>query len=139
MGALVTLDLPEDSPVLDLPWIVTFGPADESENWDPVVCGPYERAHAMSIAETVVADEDLLAVVEPVMPRASVDQIREDIEQAKALAESEAEHEHGDDEFDEFDDETGEDVPEVEPSAPPTPEEVRAGFARIASRIAAAV
>jgi hypothetical protein len=138
MGALVTLDLPEDSPLLDLPWIVTFGPADENENWDPVVCGPYERAHALSIAETVIADEDLLAVVEPVMPRSSVEQIREDIQQAKALAEAEA-AELEEEALDEFDEDLDEDVPEVEPSTPPTPEEVRAGFARIASRIAATV
>ena len=51
VGTLVTLDLPDDSPVLALPWIITFGPADEdADNWEPVVCGPYERAHALAEA-----------------------------------------------------------------------------------------
>lgn len=146
MGALVTLDLPDDSPVLALPWIITFGPLDDGDDWEPVVCGPYERAHALSIAETVVADEELMAVVEPVLPHSSVDEIRNEIESAKAAAEAEDE---GDEDFD-FDDSSdvnvsmeGDDddeemeLPEVEPSTPPSPEEVRAGFARIAARLSA--
>ncbi len=149
VGALVTLDLPDDSPVLALPWIITFGPLDDGDDWEPVVCGPYERAHALSLAETVVADEELMAVVEPVLPHASVDQIRAEIELAKAAAAEEAEE----DEFD-FDDDDGDidvsleeeveddeefELPEVEPTAPPSPDEVRAGFARIASRLSAGV
>jgi hypothetical protein len=146
VGALVTLDLPDDSPVLALPWIITFGPLDDGDDWEPVVCGPYERAHALSIAETVVADEELMAVVEPVLPHSSVDEIRSEIESAKAAAEAEDE---GDEDFD-FDDSSDVDVsmesddddeemelPEVEPSTPPSPEEVRAGFARIAARLSA--
>ena len=149
MGALVTLDLPDDSPVLALPWIITFGPLEDGDEWEPVVCGPYERAHALSLAETVVADEELMAVVEPVLPHSSVDEIRSEIEQAKAAAESEEDEEDGefefddasddvevslDDEFDEGDEE--DELPEVEPTPPPSPEEVRAGFARIAARLA---
>ena len=148
VGALVTLDLPEDSPVLALPWIITFGPMDDGDNWEPVLCGPYERPHAMSLAETVVADEELMAVVEPLLPHASVAEIRSEIEKAQAAAEA-AEDE--DDEFDfddsgdievsleEMDDEEEMELPEVEPTPPPSPEEVRAGFARIASRLAAGV
>ena len=147
VGALVTLDLPDDSPVLALPWIITFGPLDDDDEWEPVVCGPYERAHALSLAETVVADEELMAVVEPVLPHASVDKIRTEIEQAKAAAAEEAEED--DEEFD-FDDSGDVDVsleeddeefelPEVEPTPPPSPDEVRAGFARIASRLSAGV
>jgi hypothetical protein len=146
VGALVTLDLPDDSPVLALPWIVTFGPIDDSDDWEPVVCGPYERAHALSIAETVVADEELMAVVEPVLPHASVDEIRQEIEQAKAAAEGDEEDVDEDFDFDdssdvdvsmEADDEDEEiELPEVEPTPPPSPEEVRAGFARIAARLA---
>jgi hypothetical protein len=149
VGALVTLDLPDDSPVLALPWIITFGPLEDGDEWEPVVCGPYERAHALSLAETVVADEELMAVVEPVLPHSSVDEIRSEIEQAKAAAESEEDEEDGefefddasddvevslDDEFDEGDEE--DELPEVEPTPPPSPEEVRAGFARIAARLA---
>jgi len=149
VGALVTLDLPDDSPVLALPWIITFGPLEDGDEWEPVVCGPYERAHALSLAETVVADEELMAVVEPVLPHSSVDEIRSEIEQAKAAAESEEDEEDGefefddasddvevslDDEFEEGDEE--DELPEVEPTPPPSPAEVRAGFARIAARLA---
>jgi hypothetical protein len=150
VGALVTLDLPEDSPALTLPWIITFGPIDDSDEWEPVVCGPYERAHAMALAETVVADEELMAVVEPVLPHASVDEIRAEIETAKASAESEEDDEEFadddddlavavDEEFDgeEFDNEDDDidDYEEVEPTPPPSPDEVRAGFARIAAKL----
>ena len=89
VGALITLDLPPDSPQLALPWIITFGPLDDSDEWEPVVCGPYERAHALSLAETVVADEELMAVVEPVNPHASVEEIRVDIDLARSAAEPE--------------------------------------------------
>jgi hypothetical protein len=103
----------------------------------------------LSLAETVVADEELMAVVEPVLPHSSVDEIRSEIEQAKAAAESDEDEEDGefefddasddvevslDDEFDEGDEE--DELPEVEPTPPPSPEEVRAGFARIAARLA---
>jgi ABC-type Zn2+ transport system substrate-binding protein/surface adhesin len=171
VGALVTLDLADDSPVLSLPWIITFGPLDDSDEWEPVVCGPYERAHALALAETVVADEELMAVVEPVLPHASVDEIRAEIENAKNAAESDEDedfldddededmevavddefdaehdhdhshdghdgHDHSHDHFD--DDDEYEDLPEVEPTAPPSPEEVKAGFARIAARLSGA-
>ena len=148
MGALVTLDLPDESPVLSLPWIITFGPLDDGDEWEPVVCGPYERAHALSLAETVVADEELMAVVEPVLPHSSVEEIRSEIEQAKAAAESEEDEDDEEFEFDEESDdvevsldeeydEGDDELPEVEPSTPPSPEEVRAGFARIAARLSA--
>jgi len=152
VGALVTLDLPDDSPVLTLPWIITFGPIDDSDEWEPVVCGPYERAHALALAETVVADEELMAVVEPVLPHASVDEIRAEIETAKSAA-AEDEDDFDDDDLDEEDlevsvdedfdgdDDEGfeaddvDDYEEVEPTPPPSPEEVRAGFARIAAKL----
>lgn len=162
MGALVTLDLADDSPVLSLPWIITFGPLDDGDEWEPVVCGPYERAHALALAETVVADEDLMAVVEPVLPHSSVDEIRGEIASAKLAAESdeddedyeddedsddvevsvdadfeEHDHDHADHDHSDHDDEEEEEefYEEVEPTAPPSPEEVRAGFARIAARL----
>ncbi|HZN70507.1 MAG TPA: hypothetical protein VFC00_02320 [Micromonosporaceae bacterium] len=132
MGALVTLELPADSPVQNMPWIITFGPLSDDEEWEPVVCGPYERPHALSIAETVVADEELMAVVEPLLPHVSADEIRGEIAAAKlmvdepevvgevdALDESreDGRHEHR------------------EPGEPPTPAEVRAGMARIAAKL----
>jgi hypothetical protein len=154
VGALVTLELPDESPVLSLPWIITFGPLDDNEEWEPVVCGPYERAHALSLAETVVADEELMAVVEPLLPHASVDEIRNEIVSAKLAAESEEEDEEDEQEYDEegeeadlevavdegYDEEYDEEAEyeEVEPTPPPSPEEIRAGFARIAAKLSAA-
>ena len=148
MGTLVTLDLADDSPVLSLPWIITFGPMDDADDWEPVVCGPYERDHALALAETVIADEELMAVVEPVQPHSSVEDIREEIATAKLAADEDEDDDYeldpdnqvelsldGDDDDDDFDDEELE-LEEVEPTAPPSPAEVRAGFARIAARLA---
>jgi hypothetical protein len=132
VGALVTVELPKDSPALGLPWIITFGPLGEDEDWEPVVCGPYERPHAVALAEAVVADEDLVAVVEPLLPHATVDEIRGEIESAKLAGESAAAAE----------DMTEEELAEVggpveAAGGPPTPDEVRAGFRRIAARLTA--
>jgi hypothetical protein len=132
VGILVTLDLPDDSPSLSLPWIITFAPEEDGEEfWDPVVCGPYERGHALALAEAVVAEEDLTAVVEPLQPAVTVDQIRGEIA-ASRLAAEEAEDAETEDEQEHDHDHEGE---LVEPGAPPTPEEIRAGFARIADQL----
>jgi hypothetical protein len=152
VGAIVTLDLPEDAPQLSLPWIITFGPLDDTEEWEPVVCGPYERAHAISLAESTIADEDLMAVVEPLLPHTSIDEIRNEIASARSAADLEEYDEFDEDEeLDEdaddvevsVDDEFDEDVEEepeyeeIEPGPPPSSEEVRAGFARIAAKLSA--
>ncbi|HYN97096.1 MAG TPA: hypothetical protein VES42_24925 [Pilimelia sp.] len=147
MGALVTLELPDDSPAHDLPWIITVGPLDDDEDWEPVVCGPYERPHALALAEAIVADDELMAVVEPLLPRVSVDEIRAEIAEAQrgaaeALA---AEDDFDDDLADDEDEDAFEDgnPPGAgaassfpRPPHPPGPEEIRAGFARIAARLA---
>jgi hypothetical protein len=103
------LDLPDDSPALSLPWIITFAPEEDGEEfWEPVVCGPYERAHALALAEAVVADEELTAVVEPLQPAVTVDQIRGEIAASRLTAEeaedaeTEDEHVHEHDHEDEF-------------------------------------
>lgn len=88
VGALVTLELADGSPVRDLPWIITFGPLTEDEDWEPVVCGPYQHAHAMALAEDVVADDDLMAVVEPVMSLVTPDEIRSEVGAARAVGEA---------------------------------------------------
>jgi hypothetical protein len=88
VGALVTLQLPPDSPIRELPWIITFGPLTDDEDWEPVVCGPYERPHALALAEDVVADEQLMAVVEPLLGYAAPDEIRDEIGVARAAAQS---------------------------------------------------
>ncbi|HET8683274.1 MAG TPA: hypothetical protein VFM54_15600 [Micromonosporaceae bacterium] len=133
MGALVTLELPADSPILDLPWIITFGPLDDDEEWEPVVCGPYERRHALALAEAVVADEELMAVVEPLQPHASPEEIRAEIAGAKLAADEADEDEYGDAGLDE----AGDEEEPVRPASPPSVDEVRAGMARIAARLSA--
>ena len=122
VGTLVTLDLPTGSPVADLPWVITIGALGNDEEWEPVVCGPYERAHALALAQAVVADEDLMAVVEPLLPRADADAIRDEIALARAVAEAP-------DEDDDYE------TRRVRPGRPPTEEEVRAGWSRIAARL----
>jgi hypothetical protein len=122
---LVTLELPADSPVAELPWIITVGPLDELEEWEPVVCGPYERPHALALARVVVADEELMAVVEPLLPRVSAEEILVEVAEAQRGAGHVT---------------TGEETEpadtRIAPSTPPSPAEVRAGFARIAARLA---
>src|SRR5256885_8775060 len=86
VGALVTLELPADSPALDLPWIITIGPLTEEEEWEAIVLGPYEHGHALALAEEIVADDQLMAVVEPGTPPLSVDAIREEIAIVPAAA-----------------------------------------------------
>ena len=138
----MTLDLPADAPALTLPWIITFGPLEEDEEWEPVVCGPYERAHALSLAEAVVANEDLMAVVEPLQPHVTVDQIRGDIAAARLAAETEdvetaaldAELAEYEDDLDAFRSHTHSSDSDSD-HEPPTVEEIRAGFARIATKL----
>jgi hypothetical protein len=133
------LELADDSPVLDLPWIITFGPLSDEEDWEPVVCGPYERAHAIALAEEVVADQELMAVVEPLVGLTSAEAIRAEIAEAQAMA-----AETPDDAFDDLDEDDDlefDDIPEPDADhvvpPPPTPDEIRAGMARIAARLAA--
>jgi hypothetical protein len=129
VGTLVTLDLPADSPVADLPWVITIGSLGDEEDWEPVVCGPYERAHALALAQAVVADEDLMAVVEPLLPRPDAEAIRDEIELARAAAEEPGQAGAGatDDDYE---------TRRVRPGRAPTEAEVRAGWARIAAKLA---
>ncbi|NJP32791.1 hypothetical protein [Micromonospora thermarum] len=142
MGALVTLDLPDDSPMLDLPWIITFGPLGDADEWEPVVCGPYERGHALALAEAVVAEEQLMAVVEPLLPAVSVDEIRSEIAAAQIAAEDEAAQVDSADLYGDYEDTIDEELEAAAerdrrtgPAAPPTEAELRAGFGRIAARL----
>ena len=127
MGTLVTLDLPANSPVADLPWVITIGSLGDEEDWEPVVCGPYERAHALALAQAVVADEDLMAVVEPLLPRPDAEAIREEIELARVAAEAPEGAGFADED---------QVTRRVRPGRAPTEAEVRAGWARIAARLA---
>lgn len=124
MGTLVTLHLPPDSPAADLAWIITFGPLDDDEDWAPLVCGPYERPHALALAAAVVADEDLMAVVEPLLPLAGAAAISDEIALARAGHDPELDAEDIDG------------PPRATPGRPPTEAEVRAGFERLAAKLA---
>ncbi|MBQ0904794.1 hypothetical protein [Micromonospora sp. U21] len=144
MGALMTLDLPADSPMLGLPWIITFGPLGDLDEWEPVVCGPYERPHALALAEAVVAEEQLMAVVEPLLPALSADEIRSEIAAAQVAAEDEARQVEGADLYGDFEDVIDEELDAAadeaghgEPTEPPDEAEVRAGFTRIAALLTA--
>ncbi|WP_433347157.1 hypothetical protein [Micromonospora sp. CA-111912] len=139
MGALVTLDLPEDSPMLGLPWIITFGPLGDADEWEPVVCGPYERAHALALAESVVAEEQLMAVVEPLLPALSPDEIRSEIAAAQLAAQDEDNRIEAADLYGDFEDVIDDELEVAAEAADrtgplPAPDEaeLRAGFARIA-------
>jgi hypothetical protein len=136
VGALVTLDLPAGAPALSLPWIITFGPLSDDEEWEPVVVGPYERPHALALAEEIVADEDLMAVVEPLLPHTSVDEIRAEIVAAMSAGAEEADGDVDTDlEFEGEDEEEDDHADAHEQPGPPTREEIRAGFARIAAQL----
>jgi hypothetical protein len=119
----MTLSLPPDSPVADLPWVITIGSLGDDEDWEPLVCGPYERSHALALAQAVVADEELMAVVEPLLPLIDAEAIRDEIELARTTT--------ADDSADEPDWEQD----HVVPGPAPTATEVQAGFARIAARL----
>ncbi|MEV0713556.1 hypothetical protein [Asanoa sp. NPDC050611] len=143
MGALVTLRLADDSPLHALPWIITFGPIGDDEDWEPIVSGPYERPHALALAQSVVADEELMAVVEPCMPHISTEEIRAEIEAARISAFREERPADGaldDLDLDEADPDIGETFGENDAgyaAPPPTPDQLMAGWGRIAARLTA--
>lgn len=116
----MTLHLPPDSPLAVLPWVVTVGPLDDEEEWDPAVFGPYERAHALALARAVVADDDLMAVVEPTLPLAGVDAIRDEVERLRTGP---------------ADGEPAAEAVPTEVGGPPEPAEVEAGWRRIAGNL----
>ncbi|GAA4931389.1 hypothetical protein [Actinoplanes utahensis] len=119
MGTLVTLHLPPGSPIAEQPWVITIASLGDMEDWEPLVCGPYERAHALALARAVVADDDLMAVVEPLAPLDGVDAIRREIAAARTREEED------------FPPQPAGDYPDV----PPEPSEVRAGWRRITARL----
>jgi hypothetical protein len=123
----MTLSLPPDSPVADLPWVITIGSLGDDEDWEPVVCGPYERGHALALAQAVVADEELMAVVEPLLPLIDAEAIRDEIELARAALDQDSVP----------DTEPDWERDRVQPGPAPTATQVKAGFARIAERLIA--
>lgn len=132
----MTLELPPDSPVQDLPWIITFGPLTDAEDWEPVVCGPYERSHALALAEEVVTDEELMAVVEPLMGYVAPDEIRDEIAIARDAAFAELPGEVGDARGGPSVDGSPTDAAASATFSLPSPAEVRAGMARVVRQLA---
>jgi hypothetical protein len=128
----VTLHLPPGSPVAALPWIITIGALDDHEEWEPLVCGPYERPHALALAQAVVADEDLMAVVEPLLSPTDPAAIRAEVELARSGAGPALDAAEPDRAG--FGGPPGAEPAET-PGRPPTEAEVRAGFARIAAKL----
>ena len=132
VGTLVTLSLPPDSPVADLPWVITIGALGDDEDWEPVVCGPYERGHALALAQAVVADEELMAVVEPLLPLVDAEAIRDEIELARAAAEAEPSVQTQSDDGDRAG--VGR-APRSNPDRRRPPARSEAGFRRVAARL----
>lgn len=96
MGSVISFQA-DDDELNALPWIVTFTP-QEGARWDSIPCGPYQREHALALAESVALNSgnDVCAVVEPIMPALDVETVqamiqqRRDIASAAAAAETEA-------------------------------------------------
>jgi hypothetical protein len=142
MGGVIIYEPDDDSPVMEFPWAVSFEPSG-GEEWDSFVCGPYERDHAIALAEAVALEEDgVLAVVEPMLPALSADDVLATIDDLRTAEEEDSE---GDDATVEQvngtavdagvgDTDLVEEAPEFEP---PTPEEVRAGMERTFRRLLA--
>lgn len=142
----MTFEFPEGAPQNDQPWIITFGPRDSSEDWEPVVCGPYERAHALALAQNLLSDTDIMGVVEPLLPATTLDEIRAQIVLSMQYSAASG-HEEDDDELDSdgelngiaedhAEDHADDDDDEDHSIAQePTPDEIRAGFARISERL----
>ena len=115
----MTLHLPPGSPIADQPWVITIASLGDLEDWEPVVCGPYEHVQALALARAVVADDDLMAVVEPLLPLDGVDAIRREVEAARTREEVD------------FPPQPARELP----GEPPEPAEVLAGWRRIAARL----
>lgn len=137
----MTMELADDAPQHNLPWIITFGPFDDDEDWEPVVCGPYERPHAIALAQNLIADTDLIAVVEPLLPATSLDEIRAQIaksQQDAADLEAAEQDDNLDSDYD-FDEEDFEEEHDHdhnhEEVETPSAADIKAAFARISSRL----
>ncbi|ANZ35353.1 hypothetical protein BBK82_03880 [Lentzea guizhouensis] len=140
MGGVIIYEPEEDSEINEFPWTVTFEPSG-GEEWDSFICGPYERDHAVALAEAVALDDTeggVLAVVAPMLPALSAADVTATIEELREAAAEEEEAEDGDDTVNgtpvDFDDDDLEEE-EAEFAEPPSPEEIREGMARTYRRL----
>ncbi|MFB9904863.1 hypothetical protein [Allokutzneria oryzae] len=148
MGGVIISEPEPGSPIEDLPWVVVFQSLDEA--WDSFTCGPYERDHAIALAEAVAVEEDdVLAAVEPLLPALEPADILADIAELREVNEAEADEEDDDedsDELEESEEDTDEESEEDEEEAEeleitdievPDADEVREGMARVVNRLLA--
>lgn len=122
MGIVLSFQPEDDSPVQDLPWLVTFQPG-EGEDWDSFSCGPYRREHAEALADAVAMPVDgVVAIVEPLLAALDAETVIAEIQRRRdEAAELDAQEVEDDSESDD------EEVEEDE-LALPTPAEVRGGM-----------
>jgi hypothetical protein len=118
VGAVISFEVDEEDEAsfADLPWLVTFEPDDDEagQQWDSFSCGPYLRDHALAIAEAVAFEQDgVIAVVAPVLPALTPDDVTAIIEERRAEA---AEYDEEDDDDDD-DDDADSDVAELDEDA----------------------
>jgi hypothetical protein len=96
------------------------------DSWDSFTCGPYERDHAIALAEAVAVEEDdVLAAVEPLLPALEPSDILSDIAELREVHEVDEDSEEDDEEL------------EVTDIEVPDAEEVRDGMARVVNRLLA--
>jgi hypothetical protein len=122
VGIVLSFQPEDDSPVQDLPWLVTFQPG-EGEDWDSFSCGPYRREHAEALADAVAMPVDgVVAIVEPLLAALDAETVIAEIQRRRdEAAELDAQEVEDDSESDD------EEVEEDE-LALPTPAEVRGGM-----------
>jgi hypothetical protein len=147
MGGVIISEPEEGSPIEDLPWVIVFQSLDDS--WDSFTCGPYERDHAIALAEAVAVEEDdVLAAVEPLLPALEPSDILSDIAELREVHEVDEDSEEDDEDLDEDSDEHLEEAEEddeeeddeeleVTDIEVPDAEEVRDGMARVVNRLLA--
>lgn len=134
MGGVIIYEPDEESEVNEFPWVVTFEPSG-GEEWDSFVCGPYERDHAIALAEGVALDEGgVLAVVVPMLPALSAVDVVATIEELRQAVEEEEEDEQVNGTPVDFDDDEEFEEQEVEFELP-SPEEIKAGMERTYRRL----
>jgi hypothetical protein len=123
VGIVLSFQPEDDSPVQDLPWLVTFQPG-EGEDWDSFSCGPYRREHAEARADAVAMPVDgVVAIVEPLLAALDAETVIAEIQRRRdeAAELEEAEEAEGEDEPD--DEELEEDELPL-----PAPADVRGGM-----------
>ena len=144
MGGVIISEPEDGSPIEDLPWVVVFQSLDDA--WDSFTCGPYERDHAIALAEAVAVEEDdVLAAVEPLLPALEPADILADIAELREAHEDEDEEDDDEEseedtedvEEDEESEEDGDEELEITDIEVPDADEVREGMARVVNRLLA--